>query len=783
MRSAHSFGANAYSIVNIDGEHNRYEIRYRSFSQPQRKFVVGSEVTDSGIRYPSIQDEEHWKRLRTGTKSGLVTRFNEQKSKIDFIDWYKTNVIAKSKQAGEFVEPNVTRQEYKDGQKIAAKPRKLTESVDKSIRLQFVLGPQDSGLTTAAYLTIKHFCQSKESVDRIPVYINLKNCSVNKAAVISASVKSCPIQYSHTEMSNLINQGGVVFIFDQLCLPETARFNKLIQLLDRHFENSSSVIFCTTDGGLSTSYDPSELMFSPLNDTVFQIEPLDIKGIENLINIHRVNLDPSENGAILNNVVASFRQMDEPLYPSSVALLVETLQKIPEFRPINRVRLLDRYVECLLGRFDLDDVKEGIFNSDDKLSFLAYVAGVFAIRSIESMPVEEWDRTCKTYERDKLLDLPTGLLKEFSDKGIIILQGGVITFRADHLFSYFVAKEMQQNERVFVHISSDESFYSNHRELVYYGELEGVNNKKLLETTFQRLDLIQEEIQRTYFKNGVDIDLEWRYLLDENRDVDEKKLSDTISGFMHETPDPEVINRTRDSQLNEVDRKRGVVRRQTIKELELRWYVTIRTYLQLVKHSTNLLGSDKLTHLRKVMDSSEMFIKTLAAKRGLISTRPVYYHSGILYINPLAEIDPERSVKEFKYSVPESFADIVGNLMSNPQLSPAVRKLLNGESEITRYLVRHLLLESPNDVNASNFVNDIKKSAEIVLQTSSLRRLKEKFLGYSIDDEHRRYYSGIVEVIAADPQLSSNLQHSSLVKQRMLADMKKNLSGDAEHDS
>ena len=712
-----------------------------------------------------------------------MTRFNEQKSKIDFIDWYKTNVIAKSKQAGEFVEPNVTRQEYKDGQKIAAKPRKLTESVDKSIRLQFVLGPQDSGLTTAAYLTIKHFCQSKESVDRIPVYINLKNCSVNKAAVISASVKSCPIQYSHTEMSNLINQGGVVFIFDQLCLPETARFNKLIQLLDRHFENSSSVIFCTTDGGLSTSYDPSELIFSPLNDTVFQIEPLDIKGIENLINIHRVNLDPSENGAILNNVVASFRQMDEPLYPSSVALLVETLQKIPEFRPINRVRLLDRYVECLLGRFDLDDVKEGIFNSDDKLSFLAYVAGVFAIRSIESMPVEEWDRTCKTYERDKLLDLPTGLLKEFSDKGIIILQGGVITFRADYLFSYFVAKEMQQNERVFVHISSDESFYSNHRELVYYGDLEGVNNKKLLETTFQRLDLIQEEIQRTYSKNGVDIDLEWRNLLDENRDVDEKKLSDTISGFMHETPDPEVINRTRDSQLNEVDRKRGVVRRQTIKELELRWYVTIRTYLQLVKHSTNLLGSDKLTHLRKVMDSSEMFIKTLAAKRGLISTRPVYYHSGILYINPLAEIDPERSVKEFKYSVPESFADIVGNLMSNPQLSPAVRKLLNGESEITRYLVRHLLLESPNDVNASNFVNDIKKSAEIVLQTSSLRRLKEKFLGYSIDDEHRRYYSGIVEVIAADPQLSSNLQHSSLVKQRMLADMKKNLSGDAEHDS
>jgi hypothetical protein len=260
------------------------------------------------------------------------------------------------------------------------------------------------------------------------VYIKLSDTKVNRAALISAAVNSSPIRFSNAEMTRLIDQGGITFVFDQICLPETQKFNQLVQTLEKYFPNANSVVFCAMDGRFSSSADSGELQLSPLTDIVFELQPLDVTGIQDLIRKQKIGVEPVALDAMLDNVIAGFKQMDEPLYPSSVALLVETLQQIPEFRPLNRVRLLDRYVECILGRFDLEDVTEGTFNSSDKLSFLAYFAGYLATNSIVRMPINEWDPFCKEYEDDKILELPTGLLKEFTEKGILIPQGDTVTW-------------------------------------------------------------------------------------------------------------------------------------------------------------------------------------------------------------------------------------------------------------------------------------------------------------------------------------------------------------------
>ena len=778
VNSEYSYGANAYSIINVDKEYKRYEVRYRTFSEPQKKYVMGEDITDGGVRYPSKEDQIHWHHLRTGTKSGLLSRFSDQCHEIDFSDWFNTHIVAKSKLVTEFVEPTVTRLEYNEGQKIVTKPRKLGDALAADTRIQFIIGPQDSGLTTASFLTLKHVCKNFQNYERVPVYIKLGNIKVNRASLISEAVKTSTVRYSHTEMTRLIDEGGVTFIFDEICLPETEKFNKLINTLEQYFSKSTAIIFCALDGGFTVSSETSKLMLSPLTDVVHELQPLDVRGIHDLIQTQRVNLKPREVDNVLDNVIASFKQMNEPLYPSSVALLLETLQQIPQFKPLNRVRLLDRYVECLLGRFDLEDVREGSFNSNEKSNFLAYVAGYFATNSLAKIPVKKWDIICKQYEEDKLLELPLELLKEFVEKGILILQGGTgtVTFRADYLFSYFVAKEMHQNVKVFDYISDDEAFYTNHRELVFYGELEGVNNTKLLDATFYRLRALESEIIQKYSQNSCDFDNEWRQLLDEDQEDDDAQLTETIIEIMDASPNPEAIDKARSCDLNDVDRGRGIQSRHAIKELELRWYVAIKTYLQLVKHSTNLDGIEKLKHLKKAMESSELFIKSLAVKRDLICSHPVFYHSGIIYLNPLAEFEPERAKREFKFTAPSSFAKIISDLMTNPQLSPAIRLLLNNESEIVRFLARHLLLESPHTENRKQFVSDLTSSSELVLQTCSLRRLKNKYLGYSINEEYRGFYSGIVEEISNNPKLQSKLQHSNLKKQRMLADMKQNLS-------
>ena len=102
--------------------------------------------------------------------------------------------------------------------------------------------------------------------------------------------------------------------------------------------------------------------------------------------------------------------------------MVETLRQSPEFKPVNRARLIDRYVECLLGRFEWEDVAEGAFNSNDKVTFLAYVAGQFAMTARSEISTSTWHELCRDYSAERLLDLPKGLLDEFTQKGILMQQ-------------------------------------------------------------------------------------------------------------------------------------------------------------------------------------------------------------------------------------------------------------------------------------------------------------------------------------------------------------------------
>ena len=85
-------------------------------------------------------------------------------------------------------------------------------------------------------------------------------------------------------------------------------------------------------------------------------------------------------------------------------------------------------------------------------------------------------------------------------------QGGWITFRADYLFTYFVAKEMNLNPEVYRFIAAEDAFFRNFRKLVFYCELEGVDNARLLNDTFERVSRLEEEIVTKYREDGLELD-------------------------------------------------------------------------------------------------------------------------------------------------------------------------------------------------------------------------------------------------------------------------------------
>ena len=780
VKSDRAFGSDAYSIINVDKDNKKFEIVYRTYSQSRNRFVPGEELAEGGVKYPSEQDRTHWRRLRTGTKSGLVAQFNSQCGNIDFDEWYESNIIAKSKHLHGFVEPKLVRLQFRDGDRIENPPLKLSKALKSPAQRQFVVGARDSGLTTAAFLTAKHIAQNFDEFSAVPIYVNLNGIQITRASLVREASKAAFVTYNSSQVRTLAEEGGIYFVFDQIGLPETEKFNKLVQIMDRHFAKVRWIAFCAFDGGLLRTAATNDLTIDPTSDTIFELTQMDVNDIRELVEVYRPSANQGEVGLVLRNVVASFQQMNEPVYPSAVSLLLETLRQIPEFRPINRARLIDRYVECLLGRLDWQDVVEGTFNSNDKVNFLAYIAGEFATRGLHSASSDEWAEICEKYAADKLLDLPDGLLVEFTLKGILLHHEGRITFRADYLFTYFVAKEMNLNQKVFDHITSKDGFFVNYRELIFYGELEGVDNGKLLDETYERIRGLEERIEQSYAKHGVSLEHELQNMLTENSDEDGQMLVNAVRRVLRETPSTGTVDRALTRDLTNVDRGRGIAKRSNVKELEAQWLVAIRTYFQLIKHGTNLSADQKMKHLNKAFESAEMFIMGLAAKRGIISREPAYFHSGVLYINPLAESDPERAKREFKLHAPNSFGELLAELITNAQLAPAFRKLLDGESEIISFLARHVLLEIPEERNRRAFGASLGSAKDVVLKTCSLSRLKYKYLGYAISDESKDFYEGIIRDIAGNQSLLDQASQELLRKKRLFVEMKKKISGRTE---
>ena len=578
VKSSASLGNNAYSIIHVDPIHKKYEIHYRMFSQVRNQFVIGEDFAEHGIKYPSDADHLHWQHIKTRTKTGLLTRFENDSKKIIFKEWYDTHFISKNKLNHEFIEPRVSRLKQRNSEREDAPKEKLTDAIARDVHRQYVIGPQDSGLTTAAYLVAKHIAENYDRFQAVPVYVNLNELKVNKATLIRQAVRTSPVQYSHSEMETLVEGGGVYFIFDQIGLPETEKLNRVVGTMDRYLSNCRSIFFSAIDGGLLKNDAIDDLAINPMNDVIFEMEEMELDEILELIEYHGLGATPRELTSILTNVVVSFKYMNEPVFPSAVCLLLETLKPFPEFRPINRARLIDRYVECLLGRLEWEDVTEGTFNSSEKVNFLAHLAGHCSLHAISRITTNGWNEICANYSADRLIELPGDLLEEFTQKGILIQQSGNITFRADYLFTYFVAKEMNLNPTVYNHVTADDAFFTNYRELVFYGELEGVDNAKLLNDTKTRIEELEIEIVQSYDNKGISFDEEWETMLSESPDGDDAKLNEAVNAAMAEVPTIKTVKQALSIDLNRVERTRGVTRRTTVKELEAQWYVAIKTY-------------------------------------------------------------------------------------------------------------------------------------------------------------------------------------------------------------
>ncbi|WP_299969317.1 hypothetical protein [uncultured Roseobacter sp.] len=770
LRADWSKGTNGYAIVRTDTEHKKFEVQYRSYSKSQRTFVSGEDFAPTGRMYPRPEDADFFRN--SPPLSALLRRFAETES-VDYLDWYRTHIRSKSKVTGSFVIPKVHHVTASQEGPFLDPPQSLTHVVAQSACDQFFVAPLDAGSTTAAYLTFKHLSETFSVHRQVPAYFDAGRESINKASILRKISQTTPIRYSHMEAEQLVDEAAVVVVVDGLCLGDVEQFNLFRDTVDRHLPNIRFLYFLSTERrGLSPTGVGEPRLYSS-EDEIYEFAQLDVDGIRSMIAIRIPDKAEAVREGVVSHVVESFRQMDEPIFASTVAVVIDTITQDPEFKPLNKARLIERYVECLLGRFDLEDVREGAFSSSDKINFLAFVARQLLEENRVGMDEGRWHGLVSTYQARFLIELPRQLLKEFLDKGLLTMEGGEITFRGDHLFSFFVAQEMKRDADFAASLVEGPGLFRHYREITVYGELEGTNVAKVLNGVFQELCAIEETLLENYSRIGVDLTAEWVAACNEaEAKAVSESLDEAAAGLGTADATAEGADRHDNAELAKIDRRRGVSERQEVRESEARLLVGMRLYGLLLKNALHLEAPYKLRHLKKLYEAAELWVGFMCAGREAIGRHPIVIAGGVRFINLGAMVDKERSYRDFKFNAPNTVSRLIAGTMRNPQLSIAIRNLIGDLDPMSQLFARDVLLEMPGDQNRDAYLGSLKSEEDINLVICALRTLRIRYLSAGRNQDRRNYLESIVNAIAKDPRVARRVDFSKLRKARLVQDLR-----------
>ncbi len=768
-------GVNAYSIIDVDLEKLFHQVRYRCFAPEQDGFISSKNLSGDDAYYPAPKDKTFWTSPQRTEKSDFNDDLEKLTAYFDRAKWISSAFQLENILGTKFVIPSITEIKMKEKETfetISMNSEKPLASVisNDSIRTTIV-GDKDCGLSTNAFILGQEIIKNIKNIKKIPVYIDLSRARVNKSSFLREAHRTSPIDLSSRRIKKYAQDGLLYLLIDGITLNDIERFNRIIKALDTFFPKCPSIIFASKDISQSIQSQNNQLSLNSLKDRVYRVLELNFEQLQEMVRLWKPDAPNKEILQTSEVLVTSFKDIDKPIYASTVAMFIETLKDMPTFRPMSKIALLDRYVESLLGQSDLADTEIGGFNSVLKINLLSYIAGQMALENKNSLNNLEWKKLISRSEKEKLWRVSKNIKKEFIKKGILLQSPDNITFRGNYLFSFFVAKDMNSNPKIFKKLTDGDNFYKYSKEITYFSELKNTNTLELLDQTMERLVRLEGIIQNAYATAGLDFDEQWEEMLSEQSpNLDD--ISKKIEEVRDTVPSQYAFDANQSTTLNNIKRSRGVSARHTVRYYEQRWFVAMGIYLDLIRFSVNLGKDDKLRHIHKALETCELFLKGLAAKRSVTATQQFSIIGGVMYRNDLAKSDPEAAIQNYSVYTPDNLAKFFSEKLSNQLMLPAFIAAMDDATEIGSFLIQSLLLELPSAETASLFLSSWKKANIKQLKSASLSHLQRCYLSKSIDPLSEKIYKDTISKLA---HTGVNINQRGLEKRRQLITIQKNL--------
>jgi predicted MPP superfamily phosphohydrolase/energy-coupling factor transporter ATP-binding protein EcfA2 len=584
---------NGYSILKYDFENNKCHIYYRTYNDRQRKFIKGEDVYENGEKEFFLDQKAKIKNKINfiNTIDSLNKIILEHSNKLLLPSF--TDSAAPKNLKEIFVDPPLYTQSEDTNnaeETTSKKAIQIKDIISSPEKIIFLIGKKESGKTTLLnYIGLEIIEKNSSSNLKVPFYINYKDLPKGVNPMEKAMKNFVYIMDNKLDIEFLLKNGKCVILIDDLIYLKNKKFDTILNFIKKYPENKY-IFVINEDIYFSLGVEAqTDFPFSP--DKIY-IHSFKRKQTRSLIK-KWFNNGLTKVEDILERIMQHLSDINIPSSPVIISLILWIFEKQENFVPINKSSLLEKFIDIILEKLNIEESKYNAFDFRNKEHYLGYLTEIMVKEEKYIFSRLELEKITIKYFDDKGLNTSiTELINFFLNKGIFLEINGNIEFKFRCFFEFFLAKRMIENEDFYKYILEENRYLAFSSEIDYLTGLQRNN--------IDILNLISERLAKNYNNLKMDIDLRLFNNINLNQSVLEEKEKEKL---IREIKD----NRMNDEKKDNIfDKKNNLAKNQNIEkssptEPAFKYILSLILYSKIIKNCEFLDKSIKTQNLNNCL--------------------------------------------------------------------------------------------------------------------------------------------------------------------------------------
>jgi predicted phosphodiesterase len=632
------------------------------------------------------------------------------------------------------------------------------QKLDDNICLHF---PDETGATSFLHYTAIVSAQSpdKFSKARIPIYIDIRDKKGYEATVVQ-SLKAGMPSVDHAQFGWTARKSDQPFLVlvDNFS-PDNEEHARWIRTAHATIPKARFIVCAKSPLAMQGAKSRPEIAM-PFAYRSWTLTPFNRKQVRALVN--KFDLPPAlDKNLIVEEIRSKFRALGIPLSGPLIAIYLSILCEKKKYAPINAAAVIENFVELSLEKGAKSIIYQDDFDYNEQIDLLAFCAEQYAMKNIESFDFSElYDLVENYYKERGIRRNVSKIIEYFIAKGIFENVSNYVFIKYRIVFSYLLAKRIQNSSSFKSYVFTDLNFIQYVQELDIYFGINRQDEASLLLIAAEYASL--EAHVATEFGPYVDAELAAKVVLPKSTELEE---------FMGEFADRVVENHQDEQRDDHVETEaekpsQFVQRMKRDKDYDLlaRWVKALAAYSVCIKNSESLSAELKEYHLARIMVGWGM-LTSLAFKvianlfdGGAVKIGPYEFNFGAHRVR-----DP-RIVRLIIANVPRYVSHYANIYTSSGKLQEILKRVeLNSFPEFLRV---SMLVDQRSDGFLQTVIGYEKKNrANQTLTEAMLWKLRDSFLRYGLAKGYMHQFKQIIGEFTADVTGNKGNDRDRLVAQ------------------